>query len=133
VCRTASGSARVAQVGQGDLGNARGVVGGRACRVHVALLGQPSGEARVERDDVDARDARLPALRVALDQQEPRPAVVDTQCDGVGSEQREQRHRHRAALHRAEERPVERERRLEHDRHALAGGDALGLEQVGEA
>ena len=39
----------------------------------------------------------------------------------------------RAPLDRAEEGAVEGQRGLEHDGHALAGADALGLQQIGEA
>ena len=54
-------------------------------------------------------------------------------AQALGPEQREERHRDGAALHGAEHGAVERQRRLQHDGHALAAADAQLLEQVGEA
>ena len=60
-------------------------------------------------------------------------AVLHAQPYAVGAEQREQRHGDRAALDHAEHRGIESARRLEHDRHPVAGLNALGLEPVREA
>ena len=59
-------------------------------------------------------------------------AVLHAQPDAVGPEQREQRHRDRAALDDAKHRGVEGARGFEHDRHALAGPHALGFKPVRE-
>ena len=57
-------------------------------------------------------------------------AVLHPQPYAVGAEQREQRHGNRAALDHAEHRGVEGARRLEHDRHPVAGLHAAGLQPV---
>ena len=54
------------------------------------------------------------------------------QPDPVGTEQREQRHCDGAELHRAEHGDIERARRLEHHRDAIAGHHALRGEPVRE-
>jgi hypothetical protein len=60
-------------------------------------------------------------------------AVVDAQREAVGAEQREERHRDGAPLHRAEQRAVEGQRGLEHDGHAVAARHAGALQHLGEA
>jgi hypothetical protein len=87
----------------------------------------------VDGEHGDGGEAIPPARGVALDEQQLRMAIVDTKGQALGPEQGEERHGDGAALHGAEQRPVEGQRGLEHDGHAVAARDARLLEEVREA
>ena len=94
-----------------------------------ARTGASSSATTTSSPATSARGLDLLGVR----QQELRRAVFDPQPDAVGTEQGEEGHRDRAALDGAEQGGVEGQRRLQHDRHAIAGGDAARGEPVGEA
>ena len=110
----------------------REIVGARVGGVPIALIDQARRQV-IDVEHLDVLEQRAPACGVALHDQQPRLGVVHAQRHPVRPEQREERDRDRAALHRAEERAVERQRWLEHDRDAIAAGDALTSQEVGEA
>src|SRR5207253_2853103 len=106
-----------------------------ACRRGVAraLTGEPPEEPVVDRNHADAWEEPLPALGVAPDEQQARPAVVHAKPHAVGAEQREERDRDRTAFQDPEYGAVEGDRGIEHHGDAVALRDAVGLEEVGEA
>src|SRR5260221_671616 len=106
-----------------------------ACRRGVAraLTGDPPEEPVVERNHADAWEEPLPALGVAPDEQQARPAVVHAKPHAVGAEQREERDRDRTAFQDPEHGAVEGERGIEHHGDAVTLRDPVGLEEVGEA
>jgi len=106
--------------------------GGRRLVGHRQTL-EPPGEIAIDGEHADVREGRLPRRGITLDQQHPRLAVVEAQRHAVGTEQREERDGDRATLHGAEQRAVERQGRLQHDRDAVAALDAFTLEEVSEA
>ena len=118
-------SRRVLEDGQ-IIGGGRGLVGR-------GQTFETRGEITVGGDHAKMWEALLPGRGVTLDHEHPRPAVVETQRDTVRAEEREERNGDGAALHGAEERAVERQRRIEHDGDPIAARDAFTLEKMGEA
>ncbi len=84
-------------------------------------------------DHVETRDVARDRRFLPRGDEQARRAVQHAQAHAVGAEQREQRHRDGAALHRAEQADIERQRRLQHERHAIALGDAARLQPMREA
>ncbi len=109
----------------------REVVRRGARRVAIGLAGQALGHLGGAQHD-EVRESGAPALGVALHQQHPRATVVDAERDAVRPEEREQRHRDRAAFERAEERAVEGQRRLEHDGDAISARHVQALQEIRE-
>ena len=80
----------------------------------------PARNCVVGDHDLRARNACGHRRLLGVGDQQLRRAVLHAQADAVRPEQREQRHRDRADLDGAEDRDVERPRRLEHDGDAVA-------------
>ena len=120
---------------------ARGAAGvledGQVVRLCLRRIGRRKiGEAVEERlvgdHHLDPADRTGKLGLVGVGHQQPWPAIVDPQAQRIGAEQSEQRHRDGAGLHRPEQADVERQARLQHERDALAGPDALCVEPVRE-
>jgi hypothetical protein len=82
------------------------VVGGRRRRIPAVIGGEAAQEGVIDRHDAHVGKAVLPARTVGGDDEEARPAIVETQGQPFGPQQREERDRDRAPLQRAEHRAV---------------------------
>jgi len=90
-------------------------------------------QAGIGDDDAQAVDLSGDVQLLGVCNQQFRLAVIDPQPQPVEPEQGEHRYADRAHHHRAEQAYVERQRRLEHERNAIARLDAVLHEPVREA
>ena len=105
----------------------------RAAQLAARGIARQRGQQRViGHDHVEVLDAARRVRLLGVRDEEPRRAVLDAEPHAIRAEQREERHGDGAPLDGAEERGVEGQRRLEHDRHAVARRHAAGREPVGE-
>ena len=109
------------------------IIGGGRWHVGRGQTFEARSEVAIGGEHPHVREGRLPGGGVALDHEHPRLAIVEAQRHTVRPEQREQRDGNGPALHGAEQRTVERQRRLQHDRDPVAALDPLALEEVREA